>query len=282
VQRSATEPPAATKVAWCALVARVCRSDGSCDAPVRVRAPKDPRLAADLTRLPHSFWASIQWNRGTRFAAVAIDSEHNGRTQVFQGVDIRPHWRVLPPTVQPEVQDVPEGAALLRIHPTSAFGDGTHETTQLCLLGLGYFLRTGFRPKTVLDFGAGSGILAIAAAQSGARVEAVEVDEGALVSARRNALLNGVQALIDFRRELSDPPRPFELVLANILRPVLVDYGAALCARQARDGKMILSGLLATDVPEVLACFGPLLNPMQAQVYERHEWRAVVFESCHR
>jgi ribosomal protein L11 methyltransferase len=189
---------------------------------------------------------------------------------------------VLPPCTQLNKYDRRQGTPILRIHPTSAFGDGTHETTQLCLLGLGHFLRTGFRPKAVLDFGAGSGILAIAAASFGARVEAVEIDENASESARHNACLNGVADLIDFRTRLSEPSRPSSLVLANVVRKVLLDYATALCARQARDGKMILSGLLTTDVPEVLACYKPLLQPMAAQVYERREWRAVVFEGKNR
>jgi ribosomal protein L11 methyltransferase len=167
--------------------------------------------------------------------------------------------------------------SLLRIKPGPGFGLGTHETTQLCLLGLGHLLRTGFKPQTVLDFGTGSGILAIGAALSGARVEAVEIDEMAIEHARENAALNDVDELIEFRTRTSEPARQFDLVFANIVYLVLLENAEALCARQLRSGRMILSGLFGTDVPGILARFKPLLIPMTAQVYERGEWRAVVF-----
>ena len=76
---------------------------------------------------------------------------------------------------------------------------------------------------------------------------------------------------------MSKPARRFDLVMANILSPVLLDHAEALCARQSRDGRMVLSGLVATDVPAILARFKPRLAPMKAETYERGEWRAVVF-----
>ena len=198
-------------------------------------------------------------------------------TKSFQGIDVSPHWRVLPPWVEPEVQGHVDGVRLIRINPGAGFGLGTHETTQLCLLALGHFLRTGLRPATALDFGSGSGILAIGAALSGARVEAVEINERALENARENATLNHVEQLIEFRTQLTEPVREFDLVFANIVNPVLLEIGKALCARQSRHGRMTLSGLVATDVPSILARYKPLLAPMSAQVYERGDWRAIVF-----
>lgn len=167
--------------------------------------------------------------------------------------------------------------SLLRIKPGHGFGTGAHETTQLCLLGLGHFLRTDFKPRTVLDFGSGSGILAIAAALSGAQAEAVEIDEQALENAGENAALNNVAKLIDFRTHLSEPERPFDIVMANILYQVLLEHAGPLCARQSRTGRMILSGLLGSDVPGILARYKPLLAPMTARIHERGEWRAITF-----
>ena len=196
----------------------------------------------------------------------------------FQGIDLPPFWRVLPPSVELSDRRPLDSLSLLRIKPGRGFGVGNHETTQLCLLGLGHYLHLGRRPRTVLDFGAGSGILSVAAALSGARVQAVEIDELAIENARENAALNGVEPLIEFRTHLSEPAEPFDLVLANILNKVLLDHAEALCARQSRDGQMILSGLFGTDVPGILARYRPLVAPMTPEVYERGDWRAIVFK----
>src|SRR5512142_2344151 len=171
----------------------------------------------------------------------------------FRGIDIPPFWRVLPPEVDPSTRGPSNNLSLLRIKPGHGFGIGTHETTQLCLLALGHLLRTGSRPRTVLDFGAGSGILAIAAALSGARGQAVEIDARSIENGRETAVLNGVAPLIEWRTQLSDPAPQFDIVLANILNRVLLEHAEQLCTRQARPGRMILSGLFGTDVPGILA-----------------------------
>jgi ribosomal protein L11 methyltransferase len=129
----------------------------------------------------------------------------------------------------------------------------------------------------VLDFGAGTGVLAIAAALHGARVEAVEIDARALAAAAENVRLNRVPELVELRRHLAEPPRQHDLVGANIVSPVLLEHAEALCARQAPSGRLVLSGFLGPQVPEILARYGPLLAPMRSQVYERGEWRAVMF-----
>lgn len=194
----------------------------------------------------------------------------------FRGVEIPPFWRVIPPWVEATSPSSAQ-VTVLRINPGRGFGIGNHETTQLCLLGFAHFLRAGFHPRTVLDFGSGSGILAIAAALSGASVHAVEIDDLAIDNARENAALNGVEHLITFHKELPEPAAPFDLVFANILNRVLLTYAEALSARQSRSGRMILSGLFGTDVPGVLSCYRQLLEGMQPSVHEREDWRAIVF-----
>jgi ribosomal protein L11 methyltransferase len=195
----------------------------------------------------------------------------------FQGIDIPPFWRVLPAEIDPSTRGPLGNLTLIRIRAGHGFGIGTHETTQLCLLGLGHLLRTDPKPATVLDFGAGSGILAVAAALCGARVEAIEIDERAIENARENAALNGVESQIELRTHLSEPAPSFDLVLANILNQVLLAHAEQLCARQSRKGQMILSGLFGTDVPGILARYKPLLAPMTAEIYERGDWRAIAF-----
>ncbi len=195
----------------------------------------------------------------------------------FHGIEIPPYFRVLPPDMPPNAFGPPGNMTLLRLKSGIGFGVGTHETTQLCLLAMGHFLRSGSQPCSVLDFGAGSGILAIGAALSGARVEAIENHLPSLENARENVSLNGVDTRVDLRTELSEPPRTFDLVIANILNRVLLEFAEPLCQRLSRHGRMILSGLVATDVPSILGRYRPLLESMVAQVHERGDWRAIVF-----
>jgi ribosomal protein L11 methyltransferase len=193
----------------------------------------------------------------------------------FLGIELAPYWRILPSSAEPPECGRP--LPLIRIDPEHCFGDGSHETTQLCLLGLGHLLRCGFAPKSAVDFGSGSGILALAVAGRGARVEAVENDLSALEVARKNARLASVDQLVDCRERLSEPAIEVDLVLANVITPVLLAFAGALCARQSRAGRMILSGMLPTDVPAVLARYEPLLRPMRPQLFARGEWRALLF-----
>lgn len=195
----------------------------------------------------------------------------------FYGIDILPHWRVLPPSVAPESRGPLDQLSVVRIKSGRGFGVGTHETTQLCMLALAHLLRTSQVKDTMLDFGAGSGILAIAAALSGVRVEAVEIDALALDNARENVRLNGVESFVELRTHLSEPVCPFDFVFANILSSVLLEFAAELCARLAPQGTLVLSGLTSTDVPAILARYRPLLPGKRAQIYERGSWRAVVF-----
>jgi ribosomal protein L11 methyltransferase len=192
-------------------------------------------------------------------------------------IDIASYWRIRPPLSEPGDSDSPNDVPVIRIAPGTAFGDGRHETTQLCLQALGFLARRGFRPASALDFGAGSGILSIAAAQLGAQVEAIEIDQRALASVRHNARLNGTQDRIVARTHLSDPPLRYDVVLANVIPGVLLSSAEALGQRQSREGWMILSGLLATDAPAILATYAPLLRPMRPTIYERGEWRAILF-----
>lgn len=188
-------------------------------------------------------------------------------------IDLSPYWRLVPLH-----RDLPvEGAPVIRVLPGAGWGDGRHPTTRLCLQALGFLLRSGFAPREVLDFGAGSGLLGVAAASQGARVEAVEIEEAGLAHARATARANGLEERMVFRREMAEPPRPFPLILANILRSVLMDYASALCERLDGAGRLVLSGLVATDVPGILARYRPLLPGWRHSVHRQGEWRALLF-----
>lgn len=185
-------------------------------------------------------------------------------------IELAPYWTITAPG---EVAGG-RGTSIV-LEPGAGWGTGAHPSTVLCLQALGYLSRR--RPERVLDFGAGSGILAIGAALFGATVDAVEIDPAALEHARRNAALNRVEHALTYSTTLREPPEVFDLVVANILRPILVDFAPALAARTSRAGHLVLAGLVATDVPFIVAAYAPLLAPMAPRVYERGEWRCVVF-----
>jgi ribosomal protein L11 methyltransferase len=156
--------------------------------------------------------------------------------------------------IVPTWSEPPEPDALvLRLDPGLAFGTGSHATTHLCLAWLRETLAPG---ETVLDYGCGSGILAIAAAKLGARdVAGTDIDPQALVASRDNAKLNEVAA--SFVAPDALPARPSDVVVANILAHPLELLAPALAARTARGGRIALSGILAEQAGEVAAAYAP-------------------------
>jgi ribosomal protein L11 methyltransferase len=129
----------------------------------------------------------------------------------------------------------------------------------------------------MLDFGSGSGVLSLGAALLGATVDAIEIDAHAIAHAEHNARATGVADRIRHARSLDDAPGPFDLVIANILRAVLLDHAGALVARLAPGATLVLSGLVSTDVPEVSAAYARRLGDQRPEVYQRDDWRALVW-----
>ena len=154
--------------------------------------------------------------------------------------------------IVPTWHPVPAGADIVvRLDPGVAFGTGTHPTTQLCLAWLEAHLREGAR---VLDYGCGSGILAIAAARLGAGdVTGVDIDDQALAAARTNSAANAVVARYTAPDALG--PGRFDIVVANILSIPLKLLAPALLARVAPGGALVLSGILQRQADEVLAAY---------------------------
>ncbi len=192
----------------------------------------------------------------------------------YVGIEIPPHWEIVPPW---EREKSPRaGVTRILLNPGAGFGTGTHETTQLCLEALG---REGdLRGCEVLDFGSGSGILSIAAALRGAKVWGVEIDPLANENARENAALNGLdEARVAFSLRRPERATPYAGVLANILRPVLLEHSDALLSACGTQGFLILSGLIESDVAPIRAAFEPRRGV--AQVFAKGEWRSVVWSS---
>ncbi len=170
----------------------------------------------------------------------------------------RKHYRIqvlregkLRLAIVPAWLKVPARGISVRITPGQAFGTGTHPTTRLCLQ---LMLRHGQQAEQVLDFGAGTGLLALAAEKfSGARGIAVESDKVALDQCRKNARLNRSTALKFARRIPAG--KTFDLVFANVLAPVLLAHRKALRDALKPEGLIFLSGILKSEAGGFLKKF---------------------------
>jgi len=170
----------------------------------------------------------------------------------FAPVGITPSFWIVPSWHEP-----PAGAErVIRLDPGLAFGTGTHPTTRMCLRWIAA-QAPALAPRwgRVLDYGCGSGILAIGAALHGARgVDAVDIDPAAVASTRSNAAANGV-ALQAGLPELAAGAYP--LVLANILATPLRLLAPLLAGHLAPGGHLVLAGILERQADELKAAYAP-------------------------
>ena len=158
---------------------------------------------------------------------------------------IVPSWHVAP---DPE-------AIVLVLDPGMAFGTGSHPTTRLCLEWLE---RTVSTDISILDYGCGSGILAIAAAKLGAKeVLGVDIDLQAVSAAKSNAELNTVSAR--FEDSTKEIKGQFDIVVANILSNPLKMLAPALAGHVRPGGWLVLSGILAEQAEEMCALYSTYL-----------------------
>ena len=158
---------------------------------------------------------------------------------------IGPHWAIPPP-----------GRIAVRLEPGLAFGSGRHPSTRLCLERLAAAPPAGI---DVIDYGCGSGILAVAAAALGARrVAALDVDHQALRATTENARVNGVSDRVSVtaaRPPARPPARPASLVVANILAGTLVELAPVLSTLTMPGGHLVLSGMLEAQAREVSGAY---------------------------
>jgi ribosomal protein L11 methyltransferase len=164
----------------------------------------------------------------------------------FAPVEITSEFWIVPTWHEPPGQ----ARQVIRLDPGLAFGTGTHPTTRMCLRWIAAHPPAGQR---VLDYGCGSGILAIGAARFGAaHVDAVDIDPAAIASAIANAQLNGV------RLEAGTPDKArgqYQLVLANILATPLKVLAPLLCCLVAPGGFLVLAGILERQADELTAAY---------------------------
>jgi ribosomal protein L11 methyltransferase len=193
---------------------------------------------------------------GIEFVAYTDSSGEERLWHSFGGVrgqdvaaDWRDRWksfhhpvRVGPLWIGPPWHDPPADATAIVIDPGRAFGTGAHPTTQLCIE-----LLFDLEPGSVVDFGCGSGVLAIVAAKLGfAPVVALDAEASAVEATRLNAEANAVTVEVRLADALADPPPASDVALANITRPA-----ASMLAPRLRSRRFVASGYLPTDEPSL-------------------------------
>ena len=181
----------------------------------------------------------IDWVQANReqFKPIAISDQ----------LWIVPSWHAEEP--------LPAGALPIYIDPGAAFGTGSHPTTRLCLKWLEHRLRAN-PGGSVIDYGCGSGILAIAAMKLGAQSACgVDIDDQALITAQHNAEVNGVA--VRFSSASGSQPEPADIVVANILSHPLIMLAPFLARSVHPGGALALSGILADQANDVIDAYAP-------------------------
>ena len=161
--------------------------------------------------------------------------------------------------VCPSHEQVTEpGAVVVNLDPGLAFGTGTHASTALCLEWLDAALRPG---ASVIDYGCGSGVLALAAAKLGAAiVHAFDIDPQALIATADNSRNNGIRDRVCVHAAADTLPAGVEVLLANILSGALCELAPRFAALTRPGGQVVLAGIMEAQVPEVTAAYAPCFD----------------------
>jgi len=186
-------------------------------------------------------------------------------------VVIKPSWR----DYEPQPDEI-----VLEMDPGMAFGTGLHPSTQLCAEGLVAWMQPEYR---ILDLGTGTGILALIAAKLDAtEILAVDNDIDAVAVARRNARHNhAAHAIRHVHGSLPDISGAYDLVLANLLAPILIKMArAGLASRVQRNGLLIASGVLEEQMEEVVEVFKQE-GLYVVEVLQQEDWVALVMRKTH-
>ena len=192
-----------------------------------------------------------------------------------ENILIHPTWE--------EVSEEDLGKICVTIEPGSAFGTGTHETTQLCLKQLSKYLQPGME---VLDVGTGSGILGITAMKMGAvHCLGTELDEGAIINIQDNASLNDLsdeQFHVIYGNILDDPAvqdevgyEKYDLVLANILAPVIVMLTGEVARHMKKGAVIITSGIVDEKEKDVVEAFEANAEFEILEITHQNDWVSV-------
>ncbi len=169
----------------------------------------------------------------------------------FAPVEITPEFWIVPTWHEPPAQ----ARQLIRLDPGLAFGTGTHPTTRMCLRWIAGQGADGKSLGRVLDYGCGSGILAIGAAKfSAGDIDAVDIDEAAVQSTFANAEANHVRLNAGLPEKAVGK---YQTVLANILATPLKVLAPLLCSHVEKGGHLVLAGILERQADELKAAYAP-------------------------
>jgi len=233
----------------------------------------DALVEISTTEIPDD-WHE-RWKQFHRPVLIGAPRQAGGGHPPIPSLHVRPPW---------EAASAPGPGAVreIVIDPGQAFGTGGHASTRLCLELLLALAASGAPPGALLDVGTGSGVLAIAAAGLGFRpVLGLDHEQESVDAARENAAVNGVEIEVrrfDLRRQAlpwmdhadacGGPP----VVLANLLRPLLLDLAASMPTAPAH---LLAGGLLEGEVDEVVRAFSDRLGLRERERRVSGEWAAV-------
>ena len=219
-----------------------------------------------------SFDPGLDWSK-VRFAAVEDQDWERAWMDMFQPMRFGARTWIVPWNHELPDEATAADAAIIRLDPGLAFGSGTHPTTALCLRWLDTLATNGeLQERSVLDFGCGSGILALAALKLGAaRATGVDNDPQAIIATADNAERNGVR--IDTFMPADEPAATYPVVVANILASALDALAEILAARTAPAGRIAMSGILAGQEHELLQRFAPWFDALRVEREE--DWMRI-------
>jgi ribosomal protein L11 methyltransferase len=234
------------------------------------QVPNRERVRKELTEALRIYQLPSSSARAMTVREVADEDWLGEWKKSWQPVEVGERFIIAPPWA--EIPDEHE-RIVIRIEPGMAFGTGTHETTRLCLAAIEKYFAGG----SFLDVGTGTGVLAIAAAKlfPDAHVEACDTDAEAIAIARENARLNGVGEKIALRAgTVEAATASADVVCANLTADVIVPMLASLLSVTC--GRLILSGILATQVKAVMTRLQESGVSTPNEIMQDGEWVALI------
>ena len=252
-ERAILEPGVGQTPIWKSLVLTALFEDGT--------------DALALLAALDAFDPGLDW-AGASFRTVADEDWERAWLDQFQPMRFGTRTWIVPWNHELPAEADTADAAVVRLDPGLAFGSGTHPTTALCLRWLDALAGEGaLGDARVLDFGCGSGILALAALKLGAAAAVgVDNDPQALIASADNAARNAVDTRLAVYLPDDEPPATYPVVVANILASALDALAEALAARVATGGRIALSGILVGQEDELLQRYAAWFDDLQVAI----------------